>query len=202
MLYTLMPSEHIVTVPISNVHVQSDDQVKCCSVCQSQLEKDGLIDICMACRRDIASVSEDTPCGDASEDQRTDSPSSQDNPVFEDAFLDSEPEETRPHVQQPSSPCPPPTRLQKKPLPIDTRTGGTPDGCGPDSAGPRSNSSERHGSWLDSRSPDPHADITRLRMRSQAHHCLYPGSQFRGEQKSGKTSYQVTVTICVRPTSL
>ena len=44
----------------------------------------------------------------------------------------------------------------------------------------------------------PLTDITRLRVRSQPHHCLYPGSTFQGTQKSGRNSYDVTVTIVVR----
>ncbi|GBE82253.1 hypothetical protein SCP_0406370 [Sparassis crispa] len=44
-------------------------------------------------------------------------------------------------------------------------------------------------------SPDPLVDITRLRVRSQGHHCLYPGAIFQGTQKSGRNSYDVTVTI-------
>lgn len=43
--------------------------------------------------------------------------------------------------------------------------------------------------------PDPLVDITRLRVRSQGHHCLYPGATFRGTQKSGRNSYDVVVTI-------
>lgn len=46
--------------------------------------------------------------------------------------------------------------------------------------------------------PDPLADITRLRVRSQGHHCLYPGATFKGTQKSGRNSYDVNVTIVVR----
>jgi hypothetical protein len=46
-------------------------------------------------------------------------------------------------------------------------------------------------------SPDPLADITRLRIRSQGHHCLYPGATFQGTQKSGRNSYDVNVTIVV-----
>ncbi|KAJ7741548.1 vacuolar import and degradation protein-domain-containing protein [Mycena maculata] len=42
---------------------------------------------------------------------------------------------------------------------------------------------------------DPLADITRLRVRAQTHHCLYPGASFQGTQKSGRNSYDVTVTI-------
>ncbi|EMD38554.1 hypothetical protein CERSUDRAFT_105141 [Gelatoporia subvermispora B] len=44
-------------------------------------------------------------------------------------------------------------------------------------------------------SPDPLIDITRLRVRSQGHHCLYPGASFQGTQKSGRNSYDVNVTI-------
>ncbi|TBU50751.1 vacuolar import and degradation protein-domain-containing protein [Dichomitus squalens] len=42
---------------------------------------------------------------------------------------------------------------------------------------------------------DPLLDITRLRVRSQGHHCLYPGATFQGTQKSGRNSYDVNVTI-------
>jgi hypothetical protein len=47
-------------------------------------------------------------------------------------------------------------------------------------------------------SPDPLVDITRIRVRSQGHHCLYPGASFQGTQKSGRNSYDVNVTIVVR----
>ena len=46
-------------------------------------------------------------------------------------------------------------------------------------------------------SPDPLLDITHLRVRSQGHHCLYPGASFQGTQKSGRNSYEVNVTIVV-----
>jgi glucose-induced degradation protein 4 len=46
-------------------------------------------------------------------------------------------------------------------------------------------------------SPDPLVDITRLRVRSTTHHCLYPGATFSGTQKSGRNSYDVNVTIVV-----
>jgi len=44
-------------------------------------------------------------------------------------------------------------------------------------------------------SPDPLVDITRIRVRSRGHHCLYPGASFQGTQKSGRNSYDVNVTI-------
>ena len=50
--------------------------------------------------------------------------------------------------------------------------------------------------------PDPAIDITRLRVRAQRHHCLYPGATFQGTQKSGRNSYEVNVTIVVRSTCL
>lgn len=46
---------------------------------------------------------------------------------------------------------------------------------------------------------DPLVDITRLRIRPRGYHCLYPGATFSGLQKSGKSSYDVTVTIVVSP---
>lgn len=64
-------------------------------------------------------------------------------------------------------------------------------------------SPQRHGS-KDSRGngrnrqPDPLVDITRLRVRSRGYKCLYPGATFKGSQKSGRNSYDVTVTIIVR----
>lgn len=50
--------------------------------------------------------------------------------------------------------------------------------------------------------PDPATDITFLRVRAQRHHCLYPGATFQGTQKSGRNSYEVNVTIVVRPACL
>lgn len=68
----------------------------------------------------------------------------------------------------------------------------------------RTVSSESSQSQKDSRheairSPNPLVDITRLRVRSPTHHCLYPGATFTGTQKSGRSSYDVNVTIVVRP---
>ncbi|KXN92228.1 hypothetical protein AN958_08681 [Leucoagaricus sp. SymC.cos] len=43
--------------------------------------------------------------------------------------------------------------------------------------------------------PDPLTDVTRIRVRTRANRCLYPGATFEGTQKSGRNSYGVTVTI-------
>ena len=51
-------------------------------------------------------------------------------------------------------------------------------------------------------SPNPLVDITRLRVRSPTHHCLYPGATFTGTQKSGRSSYDVNVTIVVRVSTI
>ena len=59
------------------------------------------------------------------------------------------------------------------------------------SSTPRSKTPLRH------YTANPLTDITRLRVRSQGHHCLYPGAIFQGTQKSGRNSYDVTVTIVV-----
>lgn len=50
--------------------------------------------------------------------------------------------------------------------------------------------------------PDPLADVTRLRVRSKGYKCLYPGAIFQGTQKSGRSSYDVQVTIVVSQMSV
>ncbi|KAI0093669.1 vacuolar import and degradation protein-domain-containing protein [Irpex rosettiformis] len=59
----------------------------------------------------------------------------------------------------------------------------------------RSSSSRSQQQQVTSFCPDPLDDITRLRVRSQGHQCLYPGATFQGTQKSGRNSYDVNVTI-------
>ena len=61
----------------------------------------------------------------------------------------------------------------------------------------RASSSQSQPPQVISSYPDPLDDITRLRVRSQGHHCLYPGATFQGTQKSGRNSYDVNVTIVV-----
>ncbi|KAL1410713.1 hypothetical protein Q8F55_001655 [Vanrija albida] len=43
--------------------------------------------------------------------------------------------------------------------------------------------------------PNPLLDVTRLRVRSSTYGCLYPGSKFHGTQSSGRSEYEVDVTI-------
>ncbi|KAF9227646.1 hypothetical protein BS17DRAFT_746307 [Gyrodon lividus] len=125
-------------------------------------------------------------------------------PVFEDDIeIHSSPQSLltlspRPPSYQPSSvssrPSVPPT---SKPS-LSIRTATTP--C-------RSTNTQQHTSpgaitrGRPQRTPvsvpvlDPTSDITRLRVRSQGHHCLYPGAIFQGTQKSGRNSYDVNVTV-------
>lgn len=49
--------------------------------------------------------------------------------------------------------------------------------------------------WYQPHRPDPTADVSRLRMPPRGRGCLYPGALFRGTQKSGTLSYDVTVEI-------
>ncbi|KZV59083.1 hypothetical protein PENSPDRAFT_660133 [Peniophora sp. CONT] len=46
--------------------------------------------------------------------------------------------------------------------------------------------------------PDPFVDISRLRIRQQAHLCRHPGCTFEDMQKSGRNSHEVQVTNIVR----
>ena len=58
------------------------------------------------------------------------------------------------------------------------------------------NSTTRYAPYHDEQL-DPTLDITRLRVRSNGYKCLYPGASFQGTQKSGRNSYDVSVTIVV-----
>ncbi|KAK0210905.1 vacuolar import and degradation protein-domain-containing protein [Desarmillaria ectypa] len=107
------------------------------------------------------------------------------------------------HDQDPSdtqrpAPLPPPSFPSKlSSLPVHTPTTTVSSLQPPQSHAPTlsvANTNRRH-TALVSLSPNPLTDITRLRVRTQAHQCLYPGASFQGTQKSGRNSYDVTVTI-------
>jgi glucose-induced degradation protein 4 len=121
--------------------------------------------------------------------------------------------ESSPPVQ-PTSPIPPSDRPLPPRVPHETpisstankraklaiTTSVTPDGLrSAVSSTPSVSSSIRssHPPAQYSPTPDPYVDITRIRIRSQGHHCLYPGATFQGTQKSGRNSYDVTVSIVV-----
>ncbi|CAO1631368.1 unnamed protein product [Sympodiomycopsis kandeliae] len=49
--------------------------------------------------------------------------------------------------------------------------------------------------WYNPRLPDPFQDVSRLRVPPRGRGCLYPGAMFSGTQRSGNSSYGVTVEI-------
>lgn len=49
--------------------------------------------------------------------------------------------------------------------------------------------------WYQPHRPDPTRDVSRLRVPPRGRGCLYPGAIFKGFQKSGRLSYDVTVEI-------
>ena len=87
-------------------------------------------------------------------------------------------------------------RLQKKIMEMETRLASLQEelAAAPSSQGYR----QKPYTASSSTTPDPLIDITRLRVRSQGHHCLYPGATFKGTQKSERNNYDVNVTIVVR----
>ncbi|CDO68307.1 hypothetical protein BN946_scf184799.g34 [Trametes cinnabarina] len=102
----------------------------------------------------------------------------------------------------PTSPTSSPLQTRPSLTPINTThatssQAPTPQQPRPEQAAASQASGSRQRSSLVSSSPapDPLLDITRLRVRSQGHHCLYPGATFQGTQKSGRNSYDVNVTI-------
>ncbi|KAH9854202.1 vacuolar import and degradation protein-domain-containing protein [Lenzites betulinus] len=99
----------------------------------------------------------------------------------------------------PASPLPSPVLSRPQLTPIDTSHASSSQApvvqrADPSSASQASGSRQRP-HVVSSSAPDPLVDITRLRVRSQGHHCLYPGATFQGTQKSGRNSYDVNVTI-------
>ncbi|KAI8998661.1 vacuolar import and degradation protein-domain-containing protein [Trametes punicea] len=99
----------------------------------------------------------------------------------------------------PTSPATSPVLTRPTLAPIDTSHASSsqaPTAQRPTQASTTHASSSRQSANLaPSPPPDPLLDITRLRVRSQGHHCLYPGATFQGTQKSGRNSYDVNVTI-------
>ncbi|KAI0831278.1 vacuolar import and degradation protein-domain-containing protein [Trametes gibbosa] len=100
----------------------------------------------------------------------------------------------------PTSPHPSPALIRPLLPPIDTNNHASSSQAPVPQRTDQSSASQASGSrqrphLIPSSAPDPLVDITRLRVRSQGHHCLYPGATFQGTQKSGRNSYDVNVTI-------
>ncbi|KDN48892.1 hypothetical protein K437DRAFT_222453 [Tilletiaria anomala UBC 951] len=53
----------------------------------------------------------------------------------------------------------------------------------------------KHTSWFNVRKPDPLPELSRKRLPPQGIGCLYPGALFTGTQRSGRSTYDVSVRI-------
>ncbi|KAJ7632751.1 vacuolar import and degradation protein-domain-containing protein [Roridomyces roridus] len=161
-----MPSENLCTV-------HRDEQLFKCTSCQCQVDAAGADSapdafVCAGCRAHLlAAITVLLPV------ERPSYPTTTTTPTRESPVL-----QRRRPVDDSFRTAPPPTAV----IPVDPA---------PLAVSPRPQ-------YSPARSPtkgDPLADITRLRVRAQTHHCLYPGASFQGTQKSGRNSYDVTVTI-------
>lgn len=172
-----MPSENICTLSI----LDDTPQYKCSSCnCQVDPDIDSQPDalVCARCAHVLATITvllpdtRDRPCSDSF--PRESAPSlRRQRPCDETQDIVSAP------LRAPSPSYRPPPPVYSKPAPDPA----------PVFVRPQFVPSRQHTKG------DPLADITRLRVRTQTHHCLYPGASFQGTQKSGRNSYDVNVTI-------
>lgn len=125
------------------------------------------------------------------------------SPTYDAQSNHSSPAHASRYDKYPTSPAPPPASARPTLTPIDTSHASSSQAPvvqrADKSSAPHASSSRQRTHVTSSSAPDPLLDITRLRVRSQGHHCLYPGATFQGTQKSGRNSYDVNVTIVVRP---
>ena len=192
-----MPSEHCIVQDVPYVDESPPQtQIKLCSSCNCQLSPESL----SLLRPDVATVC--TTCRERICARRSivDCPEPQRDDVLEDDFAllvadrdvaltfraptppPAAPSFSHP-LASPSSPIPIPHHLQHLTPPA------TPSASPDSHTVPPAPSTSL---------ADPYSDITRLRVRSHSQDCLYPGAQFAGTQKSGRSSYEVSVTIVVR----
>lgn len=206
-----MPSEQL-AAPEPSLDIVSNAQVKICSSCHSALPfflspTDPLV--CALCRErpiDLSThrqlrIDQDTPYS-----LRTSS--AHDSPILSNsrrqqqdiAAYDSSPTPSSDSYH--SSPIPS-ANYPKKPVlsniqcNISTTSTLHPHSAHFSSAFPYETPATHHQQLHAQKTADPLADVTRLRIRSPTHHCLYPGATYQGTQKSGRNSYDVNVTIVV-----
>ncbi|KAL1947868.1 hypothetical protein VTO73DRAFT_13592 [Trametes versicolor] len=121
------------------------------------------------------------------------------SPTYDAQSNHSSPAHASRYDKYPTSPAPPPASARPTLTPIDTSHASSSQAPvvqrADKSSAPHASSSRQRTHVTSSSAPDPLLDITRLRVRSQGHHCLYPGATFQGTQKSGRNSYDVNVTI-------
>jgi hypothetical protein len=193
-------------MPIFSVHTdqphqqdQLQGQVKECPTCHATLPATSLflsetVTVCLSCRERTVPLISTQDVRQYRTDLDTSYPVRHIPPADFDSVVSSSVPESAISYHDSSPPSP---AYSKKPLSIQ---------CNiiQHSTVPRHQNSfvahsyenARHQSTSHS-SPDPLADITRIRIRSRGNHCLYPGAAFQGTQKSGRNSYDVNVTIVV-----
>jgi glucose-induced degradation protein 4 len=197
-----MPSEQCILQDVANVEqTQTQAQVKLCSSCHCQLspESSSLLHteaaiVCTTCRERICAPRSLIEHPERQKDADLLQVDDFGLPVVDHGvpipFRAPTPPPVVPlfshSLVSPSSPIPIPHHRQQCSPPT------TPTGS------PDSHSNPAHPPPSLSLA-DPHTDITRLRVRSHSQDCLFPGAQFSGTQKSGRSSYEVSVTIVVSP---
>ncbi|RDB21177.1 Glucose-induced degradation protein 4 [Hypsizygus marmoreus] len=211
-----MPAEH--PVPLEQTpQDQHPAQVKVCASCQSTLvdnttsvflpEVDAIV--CTGCREHVLSaragpIDARILCADISSSFTTqplrqegnafqDTRRSPEPPLFDDDMVVDSPSQGD-HPYHDSLVTPPKYSSKPTNLTVQCNTSDIPPEARHHSRILSSTTISRRQAYVAS-SPDPLTDITRIRVRSQGHHCLYPGATFEGTQKSGRNSYDVNVTI-------
>lgn len=207
-----MPSEQL-AVPEPSLDIVSNAQVKICSSCQSALPfflspAEPLV--CALCReRPIDPSSHRQLRIDQGTSYSTRPPPAHDNPILlnsrrpqqDIAAYDNSPASSSDSYH--SSPIPSGSYPKKPVLSniqcnIPTTSTSHSHSGHFSSSFPYETPVSQHQHQLQAQKPaDPLADVTRLRIRSSTHHCLYPGATYQGTQKSGRNSYDVNVTIVV-----
>lgn len=206
-----MPSEQP-AAPEPSLDIVSNAQVKICSSCHSALPfflspADPLV--CALCRErpiDLSthrqlridqdtpyplrtSSANDTPISSSSRRQQQDIAAYDSSPTpSSDSFLSS----PIPSANYPKKPV-----LSNIQCNISTTSTLHPHSTHFSSSFPYETPATKHLQLHAQKAADPLADVTRLRIRSPTHHCLYPGATYQGTQKSGRNSYDVNVTIVV-----
>jgi hypothetical protein len=193
-------------------HDQPQPQYKVCTSCQSALVDSNatLLDapVCIGCREHGFSQRATPTPSDArrfpvdvgpnfSPSLLHDARRKPDNPIFGDAIVMDSVSELGHHCQNklPSSHRSIPPTLLTVCCGDSDFSDLPPQTTHTSSSAPPVTVSRRQSNLIPS--PDPLTDITRIRTRSQGHHCLHPGATFQGTQKSGRNSYDVNVTIVV-----
>lgn len=192
-----MPSEHCILQDVPYVEqVQPQAQVKLCSSCHCQLSPESIsllhpevAIVCTTCRERICAHRN---LIDHSEHQKDDELHVED---FGLLVVDHDvPMSFRVPTPPPAAPSLPHSLVSpSSPIPIPHHRQLFSPPASPSTSPDTHNTPSSPSTYL----ADPHADITRLRVRSHSLDCLFPGAQFSGTQKSGRSSYEVSVTIVV-----